>query len=389
MPSPNFLKRSGMLSVFFFLLLVVSGLYLIIFYKIAAPYDSVSRLQEQVLFGRWIRSLHHYSALALIVAVLVHSIRHLFDKKPWGPRLFSVVSGVTLLGFILACAASGLTLVWDEQGRFITVAGARLLDRLPFFSEPLTRLFQTSAPVSLSFFFLNLFLHVSFPLGMIFLFMVHTARFKRLALLPPKPLMAAAGLLLIISSMVFPMPLDPPADPMALADMNARQWIARLLPLKRGPKVQADYSVIRLLWRSAEGKIKICEAYSPEELKALPQHMRGVEKCDVHLVPYRLTVELDGKRSDEIIKPLGARADRPLVVDRDLTTTPGSHELNVKFLPEAQGWLDQFQLNEAQRQKAREDIAALPIYHWEKVITLKASRLALIEMGDEGLRLAH
>jgi len=67
----NPLYHSGALAVASFAVLLVTGLYLLLFYRIGAPYASVERITEQALAGRWIRSLHRYvSDLAIDVSYL-------------------------------------------------------------------------------------------------------------------------------------------------------------------------------------------------------------------------------------------------------------------------------------------------------------------------------
>ncbi len=88
-------------------------------------------------------------------------------------------------------------MVWDVQGQGIAIAGARLLDLLPIFSEPISRSFSGEVPPASSFFFMTLFLHVALPLGLGALLWLHVSRVSRPALLPPRPmirfLLAALG----------------------------------------------------------------------------------------------------------------------------------------------------------------------------------------------------
>lgn len=54
--------------------LVATGLYLLLYYKIGAPYASVERIQDQVRVGRWIRALHRYASDAAMVAIVDPSL---------------------------------------------------------------------------------------------------------------------------------------------------------------------------------------------------------------------------------------------------------------------------------------------------------------------------
>ena len=90
----NPLYHSGALVVASFLVLSITGVYLLLFYRISAPYESVARLDGQIFAGRWIRSLHRYLSDLAIVAALIHAFRMGVQNRTWGPRALAWVSGV-------------------------------------------------------------------------------------------------------------------------------------------------------------------------------------------------------------------------------------------------------------------------------------------------------
>jgi len=208
----NPLQQSGNLAILFFLVTLVSGLYLFLFYKIATPHASVEAIQQRLFLGSWMRSLHRYSADLAMVAILVHLLRKLAQGQTWGPRALAWVSGILLLGLVLACGWTGLVLVWDVQAQLLAVEGARLIDLLPLFSEPIPRMFSGEVPLSSSFFFMNLFMHVALPLGLAGLLGIHVARLARPALLPPPDLRRLALATLIVMAALAPVALPPEAD---------------------------------------------------------------------------------------------------------------------------------------------------------------------------------
>ena len=54
----NPLHQSGALVLLAFVVMLVTGLYLLLFYRIGAPFESIARIDAQPLAGRWIRALH-------------------------------------------------------------------------------------------------------------------------------------------------------------------------------------------------------------------------------------------------------------------------------------------------------------------------------------------
>lgn len=86
----NPLHHSGTLTIAFFGLMIISGIYLFLFYDVSAPYDAVANLDSQIWSGRWIRSLHHYAADAALISTLFHALKMFAQKKTWGPRFFGL-----------------------------------------------------------------------------------------------------------------------------------------------------------------------------------------------------------------------------------------------------------------------------------------------------------
>ncbi|MGD2135423.1 MAG: cytochrome b N-terminal domain-containing protein, partial [Gemmatimonadales bacterium] len=235
----NPLYHSGALTVALFLVVLATGLYLIFFYRIGTPYASVQRITEQPWLGRWIRSLHRYASDAAVVAVLLHMFRVFAQGRSWGPRALAWISGLVLLFVTFLCGWTGYVMVWDVQGIELARAGARLLDALPIFSEPISRTFVGDRDIPSAFFFINLFLHVALPVGIGVVLWVHVARVARPALLPPSRLAWLAIAALTVLAVVWPAPMAPAADLFLLPqpapyDVFYSFWLPLLDPLGAG-----------------------------------------------------------------------------------------------------------------------------------------------------------
>jgi coenzyme F420-reducing hydrogenase delta subunit/Pyruvate/2-oxoacid:ferredoxin oxidoreductase delta subunit len=220
----NPLYQSGTIAVLLLLVLIVTGIYLLLFYRIGSPYASVERIQDQVWTGRWIRTLHRYASDAAVIAIAAHALRMFLRGRSWGPRALAWVSGVGLLGLFVFIALTGFVMVWDVQGRYLAMEGARLLDALPIFSEPVARAFTGERPMPGAFFFLNYFLHIALPLGMALFLYIHVARVARPRLLPPRGLTWGVVGGLTVLSVLWPAPLPPRADPSVLLQDVPLDW---------------------------------------------------------------------------------------------------------------------------------------------------------------------
>jgi coenzyme F420-reducing hydrogenase delta subunit/NAD-dependent dihydropyrimidine dehydrogenase PreA subunit len=208
----NPLYQSGTLVVVAFLAMLGTGLYLLLFYRIGSPYESVAGLQDQVLLGRWIRALHRYASDLAVVAGLLHALRMFIQGRTWGQRTLAWLSGLVLMFLLFACGWTGYVMVWDRFGFLLAREGAQLLDVLPIFSEPISRAFVGEHPMPPAFFFLNLFLHVAIPIGLALLLWIHVSRVARPVLLPPRGLLWGSLGLMFAASVLVPAPLGPRAD---------------------------------------------------------------------------------------------------------------------------------------------------------------------------------
>ena len=208
----NPLYQSGALVVVCLAVLLVTGLYLIFFYRIGSPYESMVRLDGQAWGGRWIRSLHRYAADAAVIAAAVHALRMFCQGRSWGPRALAWVSGVFLLLLLYVCGWTGYVMVWDAHGQLLATGGARLLDALPLFSQPVSRTFAGDGPLPSAFFFMNLFLHIAVPVGLAIFLWLHVSRVARPVLLPPRPLVWTSVGLLAAAAILLPVPLGPSAN---------------------------------------------------------------------------------------------------------------------------------------------------------------------------------
>ncbi len=244
----NPLYQSGGLVLALLAVVTLTGIYLLLFYRIGAPYESVARMNGQVWSGRWIRALHRYASDAAILAAVIHALRLFCQGRSWGPRALAWLSGLALLFVILICGWTGYVMVWDTQGLVLAMEGARLLDAVPMFAEPISRAFVGEADIPNAFFFLNLFLHVALPIGLGTLLWIHVSRVARAALLPPRRLLWSVVGLLFVLSLVWPVAMAPKADLFQVPgrapfDLFYSFW----LPLSRALPAPAVWGVLLVL----------------------------------------------------------------------------------------------------------------------------------------------
>ncbi len=221
----NPLYQSGTIAVVLLLVLIVTGLWLVLFYRIGTPWESVARITGDRWTGNWVRGVHRYASDGAVIATVVHAVRIVVQRRTWGPRALAWVSGLVLLGLVLLCGVTGFVLVWDGFGRALAVESARILDALPILSEPVSRAFLGERPVPGTFFFLTLFVHLTVPLGMGLVLWLHVSRLARPTLLPPRRLSYAMLALLFVAALALPLGMEPEGSAFSLPARLTVDWL--------------------------------------------------------------------------------------------------------------------------------------------------------------------
>jgi coenzyme F420-reducing hydrogenase delta subunit/Pyruvate/2-oxoacid:ferredoxin oxidoreductase delta subunit len=231
----NPLYQSGALVAALSLVVLVTGLWLTLFYRVGSPWESVARITADPWLGNWVRGLHRYASDLAVIATAIHAWRMFAQRRTWGARTMAWVTGAVLLLLLFICGWTGYVMVWDTFGQQLAREGARMIDALPFLSEPTGRAFTGEQPVPTVFFFINLFAHIGVPLVMGVVFWLHVKRLPRPTMLPPRPLLWATVGLLTAVAVVWPLEMAPRADAFVLPDQVPSDILfAFWMPVSRG-----------------------------------------------------------------------------------------------------------------------------------------------------------
>ncbi len=148
----------GGICLFLFVLQVITGIFLLLYYKPSAEgaHESILFIMSQVKFGWLIRSVHSWSANLLMGIIFVHMFSTFFLKAYRQPRELTWVSGFFLLLLFMAFGFSGYLLPWNELSYFATKVGTDIVGSLPLIGPPLKTFFlggQEVTPATLTRFF--------------------------------------------------------------------------------------------------------------------------------------------------------------------------------------------------------------------------------------------
>jgi len=115
------------------LLLFSTGILLKFVYEPSATtaYESVVSLQNDVIFGRLIRNVHHWSANLLILVAFFHLLRVFFTGGFHPPRRFNWILGLTLFTLAILSNISGYLLPWDQLAYWAITILTGMLDYIP------------------------------------------------------------------------------------------------------------------------------------------------------------------------------------------------------------------------------------------------------------------
>ena len=95
-----------------------------------------------------------------------------------------------------------------------------------------------------------------------------------------------------------------------------------------------DTAELRVSWRIPAPSHRRCRAPTEAELSGVLPHMRPAEVCSDEAIPFHLTIRLNGNPLHSgTVARAGPRA-RTITVYRSFAVPPGSHALEVAFLPE-------------------------------------------------------
>ena len=124
----------GGVSLFFFLIQVLTGILLLFYYKGSADlaFESIQFIMSKVEFGWLIRSIHAWAANLFILSVFIHMFSVFFEKSYRRPRELTWVTGVFLFFMTLAFGFSGYLLPWNKLAFFATKVGTDIAGNVPF-----------------------------------------------------------------------------------------------------------------------------------------------------------------------------------------------------------------------------------------------------------------
>ncbi len=238
----------GSATLFLFLFQAITGMFLAVYYAPTPDhaYDSVQFIQEEILFGAFVRGLHHWGASAMVVAIGLHMLQVFLYGAYKPPREAMWMVGVVLFLLVMAFAFTGYLLPWDQTAYWATQIGINMVGTVPLVGEFLMRVArggETLGALTLSRFFA---MHVLFlPSLVVALIALHLFILRRVgpagpwtderATLGREPFyprqvymdaVVMLGVFVIVASLALavPLPLTDKADPADSSFVPVPEW---------------------------------------------------------------------------------------------------------------------------------------------------------------------
>ena len=172
----------GGLSFFLFLVLTITGVYLMFFYVPSSllAYSNILDIQAEVTFGLLTRNIHRWGAHLMVFFVFLHMMRVFYHGAYKPPREFNWVVGVVLLFTVIMLSFTGYLLPWDQISYWAVTIGTNMAGYAPLVAEPTVLLLLGGLEVGQNTLLRFYVLHIMFfPLVAAIFLAVHFWRIRK------------------------------------------------------------------------------------------------------------------------------------------------------------------------------------------------------------------
>jgi quinol-cytochrome oxidoreductase complex cytochrome b subunit len=123
----------GTITFFLFVVLVVTGVFLMLYYQPAIPnaYLNMKDLQYVVSNGMFLRNMHRWAAHLMVITVFLHTLRVFYKGAYRNPREFNWVIGVFLFLLTLLLSYTGYLLPYDQLSYWAVTVGSNIVKYVP------------------------------------------------------------------------------------------------------------------------------------------------------------------------------------------------------------------------------------------------------------------
>lgn len=131
-PNVNYFHCLGGAAFTSYLCLLFTGLLLSMYYvpSEGEAYESIVKIQQEVRFGKTIRSIHSWSATLFIIFTILHALRVFVQRAYKPPRQLNWLVGSAGLVLAFASGFTGYLLPWDQKAYWATEVGTSMTNTI-------------------------------------------------------------------------------------------------------------------------------------------------------------------------------------------------------------------------------------------------------------------
>jgi len=143
-------------------------------------YDSIVLLQNNVLFGRLIRNIHHWSGVFLVIVTFLHLLRTFLTGAYQSPRQVNWIIGLALFALVIFSNFTGYLLPWDQLAYWAITVSTSILQYIPLIGNSLREIVLAGKEVNADTLLVFYNLHSSvLPIMILLLMAYHFWRVRK------------------------------------------------------------------------------------------------------------------------------------------------------------------------------------------------------------------
>jgi len=236
----------GSTLTFAFFIQIVTGVILWMAYSPSSQtaWESVYYIQYELWGGWFLRGIHHYTAQAMVILLVLHTMQVVIDGAYKAPREVNFWFGIILMCLVMGLGLTGYLLPWDQKGYWATKVATNLVAAVPLIGPDLQKVLIGGTEYghqTLTRFFA---IHAGVLPGLMIAFIAgHVYLFRRHGITPKEPLKGkdegfwpeqilkdAVACLAVLAAILFFViwhhgaPLSAPADPSDQFSAARPEW---------------------------------------------------------------------------------------------------------------------------------------------------------------------
>lgn len=211
----------GMLTFVVFIILGISGAFLMLWYEpiLDRAWDSVSKINDTIPYGFHMRNIHYHASNAMIMLAILHMYYQFFSGRYKIRNEMLWVTGILLGVLTILEAFTGYDIIFSERAELAISIAASLTNSIPILGPDMMNAFFGSGfhDFVLRFYAFHVFF---LPIILLGLMVVHFPRF----LVFDVPMVMAVTGAIMLTGGVFPIDMGLKFDPNVPPGITVPEW---------------------------------------------------------------------------------------------------------------------------------------------------------------------